>query len=51
MYLAQYLDLHPPQRGAPGEFETLTDDELLAVLRERLRALGLAPDAGSHTRH
>jgi Fe2+ transport system protein FeoA len=37
--------------GAPGEFEALTDDELLAALRERLRALGLAPDAGSDTRH
>jgi hypothetical protein len=33
--------------GAPSEFEALTDDELLAALRERLRALGLAPDAGS----
>jgi hypothetical protein len=37
--------------GAPGEFEALTDDKLLAALRERLRALGLAPDAGSDTRH
>jgi hypothetical protein len=37
--------------GAPGEFEALTDDELLAALRERLRALDLAPDAGSDTRH
>ena len=37
--------------GAPGEFEALTDDDCSRRLRERLRALGLAPDAGSDTRH
>jgi uncharacterized protein (DUF2461 family) len=36
--------------GAPDEFETLTDAELLAALRERFHALGLMPDAGSDTR-
>jgi phage terminase small subunit len=37
--------------GAPGEFEALSDDELERALAERLSALGLAPDAGSDTRH
>ena len=41
MYLAQYFDLHPPQRSAPGEFEALTDDELLAARQYRIdRAVG-----------
>jgi hypothetical protein len=30
--------------GAPGEFDNLTDDELLTVLRERIERLGLTPD-------
>jgi hypothetical protein len=34
----------------PDEFETLTDAELLAALRERFNALGLMPDAGTDTR-
>ncbi len=31
--------------GGPGEFDHLSDDELLAALRERIAALGLTPDA------
>jgi hypothetical protein len=37
--------------GTPGEFDHLSDDELLAALRERLNELGLTSDAGSDTRH
>ena len=37
--------------GAPGEFESLTDDELERAVVERFNALGLTPDAGSDTRH
>ena len=37
--------------GRPGEFETMTDDELERALIERFSALGLTPDAGSDTRH
>ena len=36
--------------GAPGEFDALSDDELLAAPRERLAKLGLTSDAGSGTR-
>jgi hypothetical protein len=39
--------------GSPGEFDHLTDDQVLQALRERISALGLTPlDAGSNmTRH
>ena len=38
--------------GGPGEFDHLSDDELLAALRERLARLGLSPDLpGSKTQH
>ncbi len=36
--------------GGPGEFDHLTDDELLAALRERFAALGLTPDTGGDMR-
>jgi hypothetical protein len=32
--------------GGPGEFDHLTDEELERELVERIRALGLIPDAG-----
>jgi hypothetical protein len=37
--------------GAPGEFETMTDDELERALVERFSALGLTRDAGNDSRH
>lgn len=37
--------------GLPGAFDDLSDDQLERALRERFAALGLAPDAGSDTRH
>jgi hypothetical protein len=36
--------------GAPGEFDSLADDELERAIVERLSALGLLPDAASDTR-
>jgi phage terminase small subunit len=33
--------------GSPGEFDQLSDDELERLLVERIKALGLMPDAGS----
>ena len=35
--------------GQPGEFDHLSDEELLAAIRERVRALSLTLDAGSDT--
>jgi hypothetical protein len=35
--------------GSPGEFEAMSDDELLQAIRERFHALSLTPDPGSDT--
>jgi hypothetical protein len=37
--------------GGPGEFDHLSDNELLASLRERFARLDLTPDGGSDKRH
>jgi hypothetical protein len=37
--------------GTPGEFDSLSDDELERMLVERFRALCLTPDAGGDSRH
>jgi hypothetical protein len=36
--------IETPIRHSPGEFDALTDDELLQALRERIARLGLTPD-------
>ena len=35
--------------GTPGEFDHLSDDELLQAIRKRFHALSLTPDPGSDT--
>jgi hypothetical protein len=45
------LRIERKEVGAPGEFDAITDDELVRLLIERFSALGLNTDAGGDTRH